>query len=143
MQLLHGYSGYLQTDGYAGYNEIGSQSNIIHVGCFAHARRYFFDASKIGKKSDTAKKGLHFIKEIYNIEKKLRLLYLSSEQFIEKRKLQVNHILDNFHKWLQEKVIYLPPETASGKAVNYTLNKWPKLIKYLDTHFLTPDNNLA
>jgi len=44
--FLEGFTGYLQTDGYDGYNLAAGREGIIHVGCFAHARRYFFDAAK-------------------------------------------------------------------------------------------------
>ena len=64
VKILEGYKGYLQTDGYAGYNKIGSMSDIVHVGCFAHARRYFHEAFKLSKKSNTAQRGLKFIKNL-------------------------------------------------------------------------------
>src|SRR5215469_14590831 len=48
--FLAGYSGYLQTDGFRGYDTaVEGMAGITHVGCFAHARRKFFEASKAGK----------------------------------------------------------------------------------------------
>ncbi|WP_320170620.1 transposase [Maridesulfovibrio sp.] len=44
------FSGYLQTDGYAGYNAFGGREGIIHVGCLAHVRRKFMDVLKAGTK---------------------------------------------------------------------------------------------
>jgi len=49
-EFLADYRGYLQTDGYAGYDEAGNQEGIVHVGCWAHVRRKFFDAKSGSKK---------------------------------------------------------------------------------------------
>lgn len=51
-QLLQGYQGYLQTDDYGGYNGVSRDPDIVHLGCWAHARRKFIDAQKAtsGKK---------------------------------------------------------------------------------------------
>jgi hypothetical protein len=45
-RLFEGYQGILQTDGYEGYGAIGREPGIVHVGCWAHARRRFVDALK-------------------------------------------------------------------------------------------------
>ena len=52
-------------------------------------------------------------------------------------------ILKSFKKWLDLKVLQVPPSTLLGKAVTYTLNEWEKLQKYLDSPYLTPDTNLV
>jgi transposase len=54
-EFLEGYSGYLQTDGYERYDyAVKGRPEIIHVGCFAHARRYFIEASKASKVNKSA-----------------------------------------------------------------------------------------
>jgi transposase len=139
---LEGYNGYLQTDGYSGYNAAGAQDGIIHVGCFAHARRYFTEAAKLSKKKiNTGGKGLIFIQKIYKIEKTLREQNLSANDFLSTRKKEVKPVLDNFYEWLQN--VSVPPQSKAGKAVSYALNEWNKLSKYIDHPFLTPDNNRA
>ena len=61
-KLLEGYGGYLQTDGYPGYDAaIKNMPQIIHVGCFAHARRKFFEAAQVSEDSQTAKEGIEFL----------------------------------------------------------------------------------
>jgi transposase len=141
VELLTGYKGYLQTDGYSGYNAAGSDEAIIHVGCFAHARRIFHDAFKLSKKSNTAKRGIFFIKELYKIEKELREKDLLPDVFVKKRKEKAEPVLDEFYKWLQSMVDNIAPQSSAGKAVNYTMNEWDKLIRYLEHYYLTPDNN--
>ena len=139
--FLEGFTGYLQTDGYGGYNHAASRPGIIHVGCFAHARRYFFDASKLNKKDSRAHKGLQFIRRLYEIESELRERNLPDDIFVEQRKKLALPVLDDFHHWLVFTKNELVPKSKTGEAVNYTLNEWSKLIRYIDAAFLTPDNN--
>ncbi len=142
---LVGYRGYLQTDGYDGYNEIGGSPGIIHVGCWAHARRKFFEASKITKKSGSAEVALAFIAELYRIETTLRTQLakekISRRQFLEQRSAQVKPNLDRFRAWLDERLGQVVPSSKLGEAIHYTHAQWPRLERYLDAWFLTPDNN--
>ena len=141
--FLEGFTGYLQTDGYDGYNYAVSRGGIVHVGCFAHARRYFFDAAKLNKNDSRAHKGLQFIKRIYEIESELREKNLGDERFVEQRKKLMVPVLEDFHRWLLLSKNEVIPKSKTGEAVNYTLNEWSKLICYIDAAFLTPDNNEA
>jgi transposase len=141
MEFLKDFRGFLQTDGYAGYNKSGGKESITHVGCFAHARRYFHEAYTLNKKSATAHRGLTYIQNIYKIENDLRELKLSDEEFVEKRKNAVAPVLDDFYNWLVSQQNAVLPESRAGKAVSYALAEWSKLIKFLDHHLLTPDNN--
>ena len=139
--FLEGYSGFLQTDGYTGYNQAGKNDKIIHVGCFAHARRYFFEAHKLNKKSKIASKGLEYIQKLYKAENDLRSKGLNPDDFVMKRNNAVLPILDEFHNWLLSQKDTVVPKSKAGQAIEYTLSEWSKLIRYLDNHLLTPDNN--
>ena len=140
---LSEYEGYLQTDGYEGYESTGSLPGIIHVGCWAHARRKFDEAAKASKKTGSAEEALGQIRKIYRIERELRSQELEPEVFMEKRKELVLPILEDFKEWLDTKALQVPPSTLLGKAVNYALNEWEKLLRYLDSPYLTPDTNLV
>lgn len=142
-KILQDYKGFLQTDGYDGYNQIEKTNEIAHVGCFAHARREFEKAMKQSKKSKIAYKGLNYIRRIYIIENDLRGKKYEPDVFIEKRKAAVMPVLDEFHNWLLEQQVNILPEGYTGKAVSYALNQWHKLVRYVDHHLLTPDNNLV
>jgi transposase len=144
-EILRGYSGYLQTDGYDAYDAaLKDLPDIIHVGCLAHARRYFFEAMKLGKSSDTAT-ALSQIKRIYNHEAALRdeLKHksITPEKFITKRKDVCEPILNAFHDWLEKERREVLGSSRLGEAVAYTLGQWSKLVRYLDHVELTPDNN--
>ena len=69
LQYLSDYNGFLQTDGYEGYTEVGSLPGIIHVGCFAHVRRKFDEAAKAGKNVGSAHEAMGRIGKIYRIER--------------------------------------------------------------------------
>jgi len=143
LQYLSEYEGYLQTDGYGGYREVGSLPCISHVACWAHARRKFDEAAKPSRKAGSAEEALGRIGKIYRIERDLRAQQLEPEVFLEKRKDRVTPILNDFKKWLDKKALQVPPSTLMGKAVNYVLKEWNKLLRYLDSPYLTPDTNLV
>ena len=142
-EFLKEYKGYLQTDGYAGYNRAGETEEIVHAGCFAHARRYFYDAMKQNKKSKAAYKGLSYIQKIYSIENDLRQRKLSRDEFVQKRKELTIPVLEEFNNWLLSQRDSILPESKTGKAIKYTISEWGKLIRYLEHHLLTPDNNMV
>jgi len=143
-EFLEGYSGFLQTDGYEGYDSaVKDMSGITHVGCFAHARRKFFEASKAGGKPESAEEGIKHIRKLYYIEDDLRGQNLGDEEFLVKRKAQAEPILEKFYSWLvkkkeKDKVL---DSSLLGKAIHYSLSQWDKMVAYLESPYLTPDNN--
>ena len=143
LAILSDFKGYVQTDGYAGYNAACAQPGIIHVGCFAHARRRFFEASKHSRKTGSAHKGLSYIQKLYAIEHELRAKELNPDEFEHLRRERVEVVLSQFRPWLEKRQEQVIPESLLGKAVNFTLREWEKLIHYLDAWYITPDNNAA
>jgi transposase len=143
LSCLEGFQGYVQTDGYGGYDKACAREGIVHVGCFAHARRKFHEAALVTKKTGAAQIGLSFIKTLYTLERDLREIGFSEEDFVHRRKERAGPVLTEFHEWLVKKADQVPPKTKIGEAVGYTLHQWQKLIRYLDAAFLTPDNNAA
>jgi transposase len=143
LQYLTEYEGFLHTDGYEGYEKAGSLPGIVHAGCWAHVRRRFDEAAKASKKTGSAEEALSRIARVYRIEQHLRAQQLDPELFVQNRKAQVLPILTDFKKWLDKKALQVPPSTLLGKAVQYALGEWEKLLKYLDSPYLTPDTNLV
>jgi transposase len=149
-QFLQGYSGYLQTDGYEGYDSaVKGMPDIIHVGCFAHARRKFFEASKANScqrhaESRSAEEGMKHIRKLYELERELRGKLEKDkdvEKFLADRKTRAGPILEKFKEWLVKRNDEVPPSMLLGKAVRYSLAQWDKLVAYLESPYLTPDNN--
>jgi transposase len=143
-RLLEGFKGYLQTDGYDGYNAAAAVKGRTHVGCMAHARRKFSEAVKAqGKKkrSGKAHHGLGLIQKLYRIEKQARKL--EPEERHDHRQRHAPLILYELRAWLDEALPQVPPTSATGKALNYLHREWPKLIVYLEDGRLEIDNNGA
>jgi len=141
-KFLEGYRGYLQTDGYEGYDSaLKGNFDIIHVGCFAHARRKFFEASKSAKKPHSALEGIKYIRKLYELEARLRKENLNEDDFLAERKKQAEPILEMFKAWLDKRFVEVPSSLLLGKAISYTINQWDKLVMYLESPYLTPDNN--
>jgi transposase len=143
-RLLEGYAGYLQTDGYSGYNAVVNANQLVHVGCMAHARRKFSEAVKAqgkNKKTGKAQHGLALIQKLYRVEKQARAF--SPEGRHAHRQEHAKPILERMRSWLDESLPTVPPGSATGKALNYLNNEWGKLVRYLDDGRLEIDNNLA
>ena len=146
--LLGDFTGYLQTDGYAGYNGLDpdGEEKIVPVGCLAHVRRYFHDVIKAGgkkKKGGTAQTVLNLIGKIYKKEKQARLTELSPEKILAIRQKDIRPLLDKIKGILLDRKSTTPPKSLLGKAIKYALGQWPRIIAYLDCPDLTPDNNIA
>lgn len=148
-KFSNGYQGIVQTDGYAGYNFLDTIIGIIHVACWIHARRKFTDVLKAGgiKKTNppigNAGTALKYISKLYKIEKEAQKLELSAADLYRVRQEKAVPILNEFKKWLDAKVEKVPPKSLLGKAINYTLNQWPRLIKYTEDGRVGPDNNVV
>jgi len=143
-RLLDGFAGYLQTDGYDGYNAVVAANDLIHVGCWAHARRRFSDAVKAqgkNRKRGKAHRGLALIQKLYRVEKQAKRL--KPEKRFEHRQRHAKPILDEMRAWLDQSVGQVPPTSATGKALHYLHKQWSKLIRYLDDGRLEIDNNAA
>ncbi len=137
--FLDGYKGALQSDGYAAYDDIGSWPGVVLYGCWAHARRYFFEA-----KGNDAARAEHVLLEIgllYDIERELREEEASHERRRELRREKAIPILDRLKAWLQANPGL--PSSPWAKAVNYTLLRWDKLIGYTEDGRIEIDNNLV
>jgi len=147
--FLRGYKGYVQSDGYSGYNFLDYWSDIIHIGCWAHSRRKFMDVLKArkirkgkGKKTNgKADYALRFIRVLYLIERRTKKEELTSAQVHILHQEHSSQVLAEFKDWLDKNVHTIPPKSLLGKAFNYTLNQWHRLVGYIEQPFLTPDNN--
>jgi len=131
----------LQTDGYAGYNEVGRRPDVIQLACFAHARRKFEHALKNDKKR--ACWMLKRIRYLYMVERKARELGLSSEERYRFRQRHSIRQLDKMYQWLLKNRAEVVPKSAIGQAIDYTLSLWTRLKRYVEDGRLEIDNNLV
>lgn len=139
---LKDYKGFLQTDGYEAYRQIGEAEGVIHVGCLAHARRKFDEASKVSGGSRSAMEFIAIIQKIYLAEKALHgMKNEDRDEYVRLRKEQVLPLFEKLEKQVEKKLSQVTPSTALGKAVTYLADVLPRIVRYLDSPYLTPDTN--
>ncbi len=137
--FLKDYSGYLQTDDYAGYNEIAKKNTITRILCWAHARRKFFDARDADP--GYVDKVLFHIAKLYAVEKYCRKEKLTPKKRYEVRHIDVPQYLAELKDVLHNPGRIILPKSPLGKAIKYTLSNWSMLIRYLEDGRLEIDNN--
>lgn len=144
--LTEDFEGYLQSDGYSGYDAVGKREDVIHVGCLAHARRKFDEALKVQKKTGRgglAAQGLALIQKLYRVEKTAREAGMSAQARKRLRDDKARPVWAELRQWLDRVHRHAPPSTNIGKALTYLDNQWPNLIRVLDDGRLEVDNNLC
>jgi len=132
-----GWRGTLVCDDYGGYKHLFGKG-ITEAGCLAHARRKFFDLWA-NHKSSIAEQALEFFGELYKVEQEVHEFDVDERQRM--RQLKAKAIADNLHKWLLLQRQRVPEGSATAKAIDYSLNRWEALTRYLDDGRLPADNN--
>jgi transposase len=140
LDFLEGYEGYVHADAYSGYDELFKRDGIIEVGCWAHARRKFDEASSSRPKeaTDILSRIARLYHEVETPGKDIKPEELYSLRQ-EKAKPILNHIFEVLED-LKGKTI---PSEPLRKAIDYSLNQKVALYRYLDNGLLKPDNNTA
>jgi len=138
-KFLEEYEGYLQADAYAVYDAFFAEGRgMIEVGCWMHARRYFFKALD----SDEARMGqaLHLIARLYAVEERAKALALTPEQRLALRQRVSKKVLDQLHRYLLPLQQDVLPKSPAGAAVRYALNQWAALTRFVEDGDLEIDN---
>ena len=138
-KFLERYKGYLQADAYSVYDAFFKTARgMTEVGCWMHARRYFFKALEL----DQQRMGpaLHLIARLYAVEERAKVLSLSAEQRLALRQRLSARLLEKLHQYLRELQRVVLPKSPSGAAVRYALNQWAALTRFLDDGELEIDN---
>ena len=141
--LLKGFEGTLMSDGYQPYRIVAKNQGLTHLCCWAHSRRKFIDAQKSQVKGKTGKAdiAINFIAKLYAVEKHTK--DSNAAQRHHARQQTSAPVLQQFHAWLLKSQQQVPPKTALGKAVNYTLGYWSELSRYIENGSWPIDNNPA
>lgn len=143
-QLLEGYQGFLQTDGYTAYANVCAKFGLRQLGCWAHVRRKFDEALKAqGKQAKTQNSLTHqalgTIQMLYRIEANTK--YLPPEDKLKFRQAQAIPILNDMKIWLDHALNQVTPSSLTGNALAYLAKQWPTLTVYCEDGRLDIDNN--
>jgi len=125
---------------------------MVHVGCFAHARRKFVEALAGGKgvkkaqqaakrssKVSRARQALACIQELYAIERSVA--DATSEQRHRVRQEKSRPVLERLRVWLDGALGSVPEQSLTGKALSYLDRQWIKLVRYLEDGRIAIDTN--
>lgn len=137
---LKPFTGTLQADAYAGFEQIYEGGGIQEAACWAHVRRKFYDI-QVAHKSAVAMEALERIAALYAIEKEIH--GHSPEQRREMRNTRSRPLLGSLQQWLEETLVKLSKKSDTAMAVRYALGRWEALLRYCDDGRLEIDNNAA
>lgn len=139
MEVLGEFRGYLQADAYAGYDALYATGGVVEVGCWAHGRRYFWEAKESA--AERALVALGFIQQLYAVEPEAKELGAEARRALRQAKSQP--VLERFKRWLDEQADVVLPKSPIGEAVSYARGQWTALTRYLEDGDLSIDNNVS
>jgi transposase len=137
---LSSFTGTLQADGYAGFEQIYEAGRVQEAACWAHVRRKFYDLMA-AHKSPVAAEALERIGALYAIEQEIR--GRSPEERREVRNQQARPLLESLKQWLEATLCKLSRKSDTALAVRYALGRWEALLRYVDDGHIEIDNNAA
>ena len=137
---LNSFNGFIQTDGYSGYTYLAQQKGLVHLSCWAHARRYFEKAQD--NDNERATYVLKLIQLLYAIETIARDKNMSHEQRHALRLEKSLPVINEIGAYIYKHKGSTTPRSPIGKAFEYCSNRWISLQNYLTNGILEIDSNL-
>jgi transposase len=139
--LGSGYQGKLQSDGYSAYPAFVKNKAVELFGCWAHARRGFFEAQEQAPK--VAGWILNQIGQMYGWERQLRLSRAGPALRQAHRRAHSRMVVERCYRALHVLRPRYLPQSPMGQAISYALNQWPALERFLNHGEVEIDNNLV
>jgi transposase len=138
LRFLVGYKGYVQADAYRGYDKLfGQGSGRMELACWAHARRYVFEAKETDP--ERAMAALALIRRLYLVEDEAR--GKSPEERVRLRREKARPVLEEIGSWIDRESLRVLPKSPIGEAIRYTAHQWQALIRYVEIGEAEIDNN--
>lgn len=135
-EMIRGFQGVVVTDGFGGYGFLNEEEGIVHVYCWAHMRRYFYDAMAEDQKAGEI---VDLIDQLYEIEHEAQNL----EELELLRKSRSTPIFQEIEAWVSENDSRYLDSTLTGKAIKYFYNQKEGLEVFLKNPLAPIDNNIA
>ena len=138
----YNFKGYLQCDGFAGYETaFKTNPDVRLLNCLVHIRRHFEQA--LDENREMAQHALTQIQHIYKIERQCDEAGLSYDERRQTRQELSRPIMEAMKVWMETEGIKYSPGSLTGKAITYAYTKWDNIIRCLDDGRLYWDDNLA
>jgi transposase len=138
-QLLGGYEGYLVADAHVVYDHLYQAGKVIEVGCWAHARRYFFAARE--SDPERANWALERMRALFLLDRAAARLRRSERQRL--RQEQSKPIVERFFQWCEQQRDHVLDGSPMADAIRYALNQRTALGRFLDDGQLPLSNNIS
>ncbi len=138
-EFFKGYKGHFVSDAYGGYEELFRREDILNIGCWTHARRYFKNAQDTHPKAAT--EVLTLIARLYKIEERIKRD--SADERLRARQKESRPELARIFLWLRNNKRSFLPQSPMNQAVEYALKIRRRLTRYTEDGRLPIDNNLA
>jgi len=136
-KMLKDFKGFLQTDGYAAYDQFSHREGIQMLHCMAHARRYFKEAQDNDRERSTY--ALQLFQDVYEVERQIKALPDADRKKIRQQTTLPK--LNELQAWMTEQYRTVTPKSPIGKALEYSLKRWKELILFTTDGQLEIDNN--
>jgi transposase len=138
--------GALMSDGYEPYAAIAEQHRLVHLGCWAHCRRYFHEALQALPKDKRGPEQLpaqfiELIGRLYKVEADARRDELDAQALQQRRVQHSKPVLEQIEALALQHLHGVLPASLLGKALHYVTAQWPKLVRYADDGRYPIDNN--
>lgn len=141
---LAGWSGLMQADAYAGYNDLYNEARkpapIIEAACWSHARRKFYELAAI-KKAPIAIEAVRRMDDLFAIERDIS--GSTAERRLAMRQERSRPLVEDLGAWLREERAKLSSKNPLAKAIRYSLKLWPAMTRFLDDGRVCLSNNAA
>ncbi len=135
--FLDGWAGTITCDDYKGYDALFRQGRI-EAGCLAHVRRKFDELAKANA-SPVATQALQRIAWLYRIEQETRAM--TAPDRLQSRQLRARPLWDELHVWLKLERTRVADGSGIAAALDYSLNRWEALGRFLHDGEVSIDNN--
>ena len=99
-QFLGEFAGILQTDGYAGYGKVGGK-DMVHAGCWAHVRRYFFQAVQLNRRDLLALGIVAEIDKLFELEAEAKAAGLGAAERLGLRREKAEPIVEGLKEGIE------------------------------------------
>jgi transposase len=135
------FAGYVQADALKQYDPLFDRPppRPMEVGCWAHARRKFYDAR--ATEPSRAHEALARIRRLYDIEADAKSLDDSTRLGV--RRDRSRSLLNALFDWLERERPRVLPKSPMGVATGYALGNRAALTRYIEAGFLSIDNNAS
>jgi transposase len=150
---LHGYSGILQADAYAGFNRLYAADRdpgpILEAACWSHSRRKFFVLADVaakarGKVPVVAPRALEAVKRIdaiFDIEREIN--GQTADERLAVRRVRVTPLVAELEAWMRAERAKFSRHSEVAKAMDYMLKRWAAFTRFLDDGRICLTNNAA